>query len=351
MTDAGKRAPSLARTALTVAVAGVGGALAAALRIPLPWVLGSMFAVAALRLSGHGVPQPMAWRRGAQIVIGTALGLTFTREVVAQVAALWPWLIGGAAFAVAVTMLASRAMQRLASVDAPTAIYAVAVGASAEMALQAQRAGADPALVASAHAVRIVLVVSLASFVAHWSGEHGVVGLTSAALAPLPWHFGLLFLVLSPTVAWLAVRVRLPNGWLLGPVLLTALFASHGLTARLYAPVIIGAQVLIGWSLGQHMTRAFFRKSPRMLLAAMLVTIATLGLCVATAAAVAHGGATTLLTAFLALAPGGTAEMAIVAKTYGIGAIVTTFHFVRVVTMIVAMRWIAAALLRSGWVR
>ena len=57
-----------------------------------------------------------------------------------------------------------------------------------------------------------------------------------------------------------------------------------------------------------------------------------------------------LLTAFLSLAPGGTAEMAIIAKTYGIGApAVTAFHFFRVVATIVLTGWMAQKLADSGW--
>ena len=343
----GEAQPPLWRMALTVAVAVAGGGLANAAKIPLPWVLGAMAAVALLRLSGAGARQPMPWRRVAQIAIGTSLGLTFTQAVLEQVASLGVWLALGALFAVALTIAFAPVIRRLGGLDAPTSIYAVAVGASAEMTLQAQRAGANAPLVASAHAVRIILVVSLASVVAQWSGEHGTNTL-STATPSLPWTFGILFLALAPAAAWLANRIHLPNGWLLGPVIMAAAFAAHGLTAKMYMPVVVGAQVLIGWSLGQHMTREFFIKSPRMLLASTVVTLAMLAICVALAWGLAHIAGVSLLTAFLSLAPGGTAEMAIVANNFGIGApIVTTFHFFRVITMIVAMKWIAQLLLRK----
>jgi len=332
--------------ALTVAVAAAGGALAYWARIPLPWVLGAMAAVALLRLAGVGASQPMPWRRVAQIAIGASLGLTFTQTVIAQIASLGFWLVLGALFAVLLTVTFAPVMRRLGGLDKPTAVYAVAVGASAEMTLQAQRAGADAALVASAHAVRIIWVVSLASVIAQWSGEHGT-NYLSTATAPLPWAFGALFLVLAPAAAWLANRIHLPNGWLLGPVIMAGAFAAYGLNAKMYAPVVIGAQVLIGWSLGQHMTRQFFIKSPRLLLAATFVTLAMLTICLALAWGLSRVAGVSLLTAFLSLAPGGTAEMAIVANNFGIGApIVTTFHFFRVMTMIVAMKWIAEFSLR-----
>ena len=343
--------PSPWRLLLTLVSAGAGGYVAFLVGIPLPWVLGSMLGTALIMLAGQGARQPMQGRRAAQITIGTALGLTFTQQVIAEVAALGHWMLLGAAFSIALTMLFARVIQRLARMDGPTAIYSVAVGASAEMALQAQKAGADGAQVASAHAIRIILVVSLASVVAHFSGEKAGPYI-SAATPAISWQMAAVFLVLAPLCGWLGNRIRLPNAWLLGPVLLAGSFAASGVTARMYPAALIAAQVLIGWSLGQHMTRQFFLKSPRMLGSAALVTVGMLAICISVAWGLSQTGAVSLLTGFLAIAPGGTAEMAIIAKTFGIGApIVTAFHFFRVIATVLSISWVSKLLLGSGWVK
>ena len=343
--------PSTPRRLLTLVAASLGGYAAFWLAIPLPWVLGAMLGTAIVMLLGMGAKQPVQGRRIAQITIGTALGLTFTQEIIRQVASLGHWMLLGAAFSIALTMLFARVMQRLAGLDGPTAIYAVAVGASAEMALQAQKAGADGAQVASAHAIRIILVVSLASVVAHYSSEKPGSYIT-AATPVLSWQLALLFVFLAPLCGWLAERVRFPNPWLLGPVLMAGIFAASGVTARMFPAALVAAQILIGWSLGQHMTRQFFVRSPRMLASSALVTLGMLAICVLLAWSLSKTGSISLLTAFLAVAPGGTAEMAIIAKTFGIGApIVTAFHFFRVIATILSIGWVSKVLLRSGWVR
>jgi uncharacterized protein len=52
------------------------------------------------------------------------------------------------------------------------------------------------------------------------------------------------------------------------------------------------------------------------------------------------------------VAPGGTAEMTIIAKTYGIGApIVTAFHLFRVIFTVLTIGWVVRFLMRSGWVK
>jgi len=339
------------RKLLTLAAGAAGGYAFFWLAVPLPWVLGSMMGVAVVMLLGAGARQPIQGRRAAQATIGTALGLTFSQEISREVASLGHWMLLGSVFSMGLTMLFARAIQRMARLDAPTAIYSVAVGASAEMALQAQKAGADGAQVASAHAIRIILVVSLASVVAHYSGEKAAPYI-SAATPAISWQLGLLFVGLAPLCGWLADRVRLPNAWLLGPVLMAGCFAASGTTVRMYPAALVAAQILIGWSLGQHMTRQFFMRSPRMLASAAVVTLSMLAICVLLAWSLSRTGVISLLTAFLAVAPGGTAEMAIIAKTFGIGApIVTAFHFFRVISTVLLIGWVAKTLVRTGWVR
>ncbi|NDG41327.1 MAG: hypothetical protein EBY28_18590 [Betaproteobacteria bacterium] len=71
---------SHARRLLTLATAALGGLAATQIGLPLPWVLAM--------LAGFGAPQPAQGRRLAQVIIGTALGLTFTQEVIREVLSL-----------------------------------------------------------------------------------------------------------------------------------------------------------------------------------------------------------------------------------------------------------------------
>ena len=105
-----------------------------------------------------------------------------------------------------------------------TAASSTAVGASAEMALQAQRAGANGAVVASSHAVRITVVVTLASFIARLTGEHGD-ALADPTAQTLSLQMSIVFAVLAVAAGWIGQRVRLPNAFL-------DLVADEGLRGR-----------------------------------------------------------------------------------------------------------------------
>lgn len=341
------------RLALTLAAAALGGWLASVMGVPLPWVLGSMAGVAVLGVAGADsrvFMQPAWSRRGAQLLIGCALGLYFTPAVMAQVLRLAAWMAGGAVLALLLAVLCARGLQRLARVDGPTAIYAMAIGASAEMALQATRAGADGALVASAHAMRIILVTCTVSLVAWSTGVPSTVQAVDAPLLPiLVW---LPLLLGSVAAAWLIQRSRLPNPWLLGPLLVCALAAGLGLDGRLPELLLVASQLVIGWGLGQNISRHFFRRAPRMLASAALMTFAMIAACTGFAVLMAQATGLPLLTGFVGLAPGGMAEMAVIAKAFGLGApVVLGFHLVRVFATIFLTRHLAAWMLRSGWVR
>ncbi len=341
------------RLALTLAAALLGGGLAWALGVPLPWVLGAMVGVAMLGIAGaqsQVVVQPSWSRRAAQLLIGCALGLYFTPAVMAQVLRLAPWMAGGALLALVLAALGARAVQRLAQVDGPTAIYAMAIGASSEMALQATRAGADGALVASAHAVRIILVTCTVSLVAWSTGVSSAVQTVDAPVLPvLTW---LPLLLCAAAVGWLVRRSRLPNPWLLGPLCVCGAAAGLGLEGRLPDALLVVTQVVIGWGLGQNISRQFFRRAPRLLAAAALMTVAMIATCSAFAAFVCAATGLPLLTGLVGLAPGGMAEMAVIAKAFGLGApVVLGFHLVRVFATIFLTRRLAAWMLRRGWVR
>lgn len=339
------------RLGLGLLVATLGGMLAKAVGLPLPWVLGAMICIAALALtSGTEQRQPPSWRRIAQIVIGLALGLFFTPTVLNQTMALAPWIVLGALSALGLSFLAAPVFQRLANTDGATAIYSVALGASAEMVLQAQRAGADGASVASAHATRIIVVTSAASLLASMLGQSLSASTPNTSVIPA-LQLTLLF-SLAGVAAWTLHKFRLPNPWLLGPLVIGGLFAGTLGTGRLPESLIIVAQILIGWALGQNITRAFFVRAPRLLFSAVMVTLGILSVCLMLAAVISNGASLPLMTSFIALVPGGIAEMGVIAKAFGLGApIVTAFHVTRIIATIFMTQSLSRWMLSSGWVR
>jgi membrane AbrB-like protein len=151
---------------------------------------------------------------------------------------------------------------------------------------------------------------------------------------------------------WGFQKLRMPNPWVLGALLIAAICANHDIVGRLPDLGLIAAQVVIGWGLGQHINRAFFTRAPRTLASVAVVTLGILAVCMAAAWLIARGADVAVMTAFLSMAPGGMTEMGILSKAFGLGApIVTAFHLTRILTTIFLTKPVSEKMLSTGWVK
>jgi len=163
-TPPARAAPALADGALLLA-AGVAGVVVARLvRLPNAILLGPMLASAVVHIAGWTESHPPdAVVAFAQVVVGAAVGTRFAGlgfgEVVRTLghgAVMTAMMVAlGAGFALVIHPLAGLALLPL--------LIAYVPGGVAEMALVALALGIDPAFVTTHHAVRIALVVGLAS--------------------------------------------------------------------------------------------------------------------------------------------------------------------------------------------
>lgn len=147
--------------------AGLAGAyLFERLRVPAGALIGAMLAAAALNLSGLGTAESPEWLRfGSYAVIGWILGTQFTRDTVETLrGAILPIAV------VVVSLLAAAALitvaLRVMGLDVATAFLAASPGGISQMAAISAEVGANGALVATAHLVRVIVVVLTAPLVA-----------------------------------------------------------------------------------------------------------------------------------------------------------------------------------------
>jgi membrane AbrB-like protein len=313
-----------------LALGVAGGALCAWLRTPLPWMLGSMFAMAAAQLAGARLEAPPGGRDAGMLVIGISLGLYFTAPVVREVLEYWPWFVFLGFAAIGFGALSALVLMRFGGVSRATAYFGSMPGGASEMATIGEAYGAATDRVAFAHSLRLLVVVSfvpvsitLAGFSA--TEDYRPVG--------VPFDAGG-FAVLAGLAAgagFLARRIGIPTAFTMGPLLLTiALTASGVQLSSMPEWLSNAAQVLLGCSLGARFERGIVADAPR-LAAALAASIAvTIIAAAAVGGLIAAGSGIYLGTALLAAAPGGIAEMSITAKVLRIGvAFVTAAHVVR----------------------
>lgn len=241
----------------------LGALTAEVLDIPLPWLLGPLFFVGALRLANAPVATIRPLRNVGQWIIGVSLGLYFSPEIGKLIAQHWGALVAGMFVALVLGIFGTWLLCKVGKADVKTAWFSSAIGGASEMSVLAERYGARVDLVASAHSLRVLAVVTTIPFGFEFAG---IVGQDDKTLSPLPVDYGHLFLigVLATASGILFSRLRIASAWVLGPLLVAALLTLLELTAT-SMPVWVTnlGQLFLGWALGDRYRPAFFKAAPR----------------------------------------------------------------------------------------
>ncbi len=338
-------------TTLATALCGAGVALL--LHVPLPWFTGPLLAVALANMAVRKLQAVPYARDAGQWIIGTALGLYFTPDVVRMVIRLAAWLAANLAFCLVLGGAGALLLRRFTGESGTTSFFAMAIGGASEMAAQAERHGARVDRVAAAHSLRMMMVALIVPFALQTAGVHGADPYEPAARTFDPVGF----LVLSAVTGGGAVvllRMRAPNVFMIGPLLVTAAITAAGITlSSLPTPVVNSGQLLIGIALGTRFSPEFFRAAPGYLAVVAAITLAYLAIAALFGWAVAMVAGLNPATAILATTPGGIGEMAITAKLLKLGApIVTAFHSIRMAALVMIIgavyRFARMGLRRTG---
>ena len=319
--------------ALTVCVAG--GATLQFLKSPLPWMIGPLLVMAALKLSGRRLSAPKGGRQLGQLIIGTALGLYFTPQVAHQVLGTWPVLLAAAVLALALGAICAAFLSRFTDTDRATAFFASVPGGAVEMAILAERFGAKVDRVALAQSLRITMVVVIVPFALTFLGSHGAdayeqVSVPASVLGLM--QLLVLGVLAGALLAWFGV----PNAFMLGPLAVTiALTANEVQLSSMPKLVSATGQLLIGCALGARFEQEFLRKAPRFMLVVAASVLLAVVLAALSAWLLARVSGLAVPTMVLATAPGGIAEMCVTAKALQLGVpLVTAAHVTRVLMLV-----------------
>jgi len=327
----------------------VAGSVFAYLKLPLPWMIGPLLAMAAGKSFGIGLEAPPGAREGGQTVIAVALGLYFTPQVSLEVSRYLPWMLLAGVVAIFTGLcgsLISRAlMGRNAAghhnLDAATAFFSSIPGGATEMAVLTGRFGGRVDRVAFAQSLRILLVVMSIPFIYAYADIQGLDRYQPSLTAVDP--AGLAALVgLALGGGALAAWLKVPNAFMLGSlavtICLTALDFRFSAMPGWLSSV---GQLCLGCSLGAKFERDFFRSAPRFMLSVAAATLSAMLLTGAFALVLWQLAGIHPSTGMLAVAPGGIAEMCITAKLMQLGVpVVTAFHVARVVLLVSFSGWV-----------
>ncbi len=320
-----------------LALGATGGALLNTFNLPLAWMIGSMLATAVAVICGLPLRVPPPVRSGMVVVLGVMLGSTFTP---ALLGVLDRWALTLAmltVYIVVCTTIGAVYMSRVVRCDPVTSYFTATPGGFSEMVLMGSALGGDERTIALSHSLRIMLVVFTVPFWFQYTGdlEMGTRGPAGSAFAELSPTDALL-LAACVIGGPIASRMRLPAAWLMGPMVLSAVIHLAGFTDSKPPTALIAiAQVVVGAAIGCRFVGTRPRLVARMAFVAVGLTALLLTITVAFSLGLHAVTGIPVVELVLAYAPGGLAEMSLVALALDVdAAFVSTHHLVRIILIV-----------------
>lgn len=323
--------------ALTLVLGALGGLAGFAAHLPLGFLLGSLLVVGGtaafgLRPFGMGMALPFRLRMSFVPVIGVAIGGAFTPAALGQAAGWVPSLLALCLY-VPLAHAIGYGLYRRGGLPKAEAYFGAVPGGLIESLEMGEEAGADVRVLTALHFLRLILTIVTVPLL-FWALTGQVVGSASGAkmagagavLAAKDW--GLLALA-GAAGAVGARALRLP-GWIVtGPILLSAGFHATGLVHG--GPpgwLVAVTQVVLGTGLGARFAgieRAMLLRAGGL---AVINGAASLSLALVFAVVLRALVGEPVTAVFLAFAPGGLAEMSLIALSLHMSVVFVTVHHV-----------------------
>ncbi len=331
----------------TLALSTAGAAAFWAIGLPIPLMLGPMFACLVAALAGaplKGVP-PVS--EAMRPILGVAVGASLTPALFHRLGDMALSVSLVPPFILLIGLVGYPYFRKLWGFDPATSYYAAMPGGLQDMLLFGIEAGANPRALSLIHTTRVLVIVSLMPFLIRWIWHLPLTGPPGERADMVPPIEFAVMAACGIVGWWLAVRVRLFGAPMLGPMIVAGIVAfAGGLHFRPPAEAMWTAQFFLGIGIGVKYVGISVGEIRRVLVASLGYCALLTGLSVFFAETVVQAGVAPPLDAILAFAPGGQAEMVLLAIIAGTDvAYVVTHHLLRIVIVILGAPFVAR------WVR
>jgi membrane AbrB-like protein len=239
--------------------------------------------------------------------------------------------------------LAYLYLLRVPRYDRTTAFFAATPGGLAEMTLVGAKMGGDLRILSLTHAIRVMATVLVIPI---WFRLEGLIGAAPPGVLVGLFDVGFRdYAILTACAiagAFLGVKLRLPAATMLGPMALSASVHLAGLSEA-QPPYLLtaAAQVVLGCAIGQRFAGTTVAGIARTVGHALVVTAIMLALAILFAAALSRATGESFSALVLVYAPGGFAEMSLVALALGADtALVASHHLFRIAFVVSLAPWL-----------
>jgi membrane AbrB-like protein len=327
------KSKELSQGILLLLIGSVGAWLAQAGGIPAGVIVGALLASGLYRLLG-GEAGPWRGRYGriGRVLLGIVIGAAFGPDVLTPLkTALLP-MLGLITIFAAIGLGLGWALSRFTPVDAATALISSVPGGLPAMVAFADEADADATVVAAIHFARLTTVLLLMPvLIPLLTPDAGGTMALAAGTEPVGALRTVLVLCAGLAGAGLALRLGLPTGDLIGPILLVGGVNLLGFGPNPLADGFgTAATLLIGTAVGTQISRESLALLRRVALPAAALITGLISVGLALGWGLSQVTSVDLASALLSGVPGGASTMPVVAQELGGDMrLVAALHLIR----------------------
>ncbi|WP_142664399.1 AbrB family transcriptional regulator [Paracoccus laeviglucosivorans] len=334
---------SILRQSLTLIIATAGLVTFLLLDLPLPFLFGPMAGCLVGALLGAPLKGLGQVSVGARTVLGVAIGTSITPALVAKLPTMALSVMLVPVYIVIIALIGVPFFRKVCGFDPITAFYAAMPGGSADMTVLGQEAGANVRQLSLVHVTRLLVIMTVAPILLTQLYGVSLTNPLGAAAADLPLHeMGIMVLV--ALIGWKGgERIGLFGAAILGPLFLSAVLSlSDVLHTRPPREVLLAAQFLIGTGIGASYAGVTLRELRHTVFSGAAFVLILAALAAIFTEFVTLTGLAPAVEGFLAFAPGGQAEMAMLAIVAGADlGFVVIHHLTRIFIVILGTPLIA----------
>jgi uncharacterized protein len=335
------------RRVLTVGLALIGTSAFWTLSLPLPFLFGPLFACLLASLAGAPLKGLGQVSVAARTILGVAVGASLTPEVVARVPQMAASVALIPLYVAVIGLVGVPFFRKVYKFDWATSWYAAMPGGLQDMVAFGQEAGGDVRALSLIHATRVLIIITVAPLILTLGFGVTLDNPVGAPAAEIPLH-ELAIMAAAALIGWKGgERIGLFGASILGPMILTgALSLTDIIHYRPPTEAILVAQFMIGIGIGVCYVGVTLHEIRRDVSAGVIFVLMLAGLAALFTEVVVLFGLAPAVDGFIAFAPGGQAEMTMLAIIVGADLGYIIVHHLTRVLLVISGAPILARLIR-----
>ncbi|MCU4653725.1 AbrB family transcriptional regulator [Roseibacterium sp. SDUM158016] len=337
----------LKRRALTLGLAAAGTVVFWALGLPLPFLFGPLTACLLAALAGAPLRGLGTISVAARTILGVAVGASLTPDVVARIPQMAASVALIPLYIAVIGLVGVPFFRKVYGFDWATSWYAAMPGGLQDMVIFGQEAGGDIRALSLIHATRVLIIVTVAPLILTLGFGVTLDNPIGVPASELPLD-EMLIMVAAALVGWKGgEKIGLFGASILGPMIVTgALSMLDVIHFRPPAEAILTAQFMIGIGIGVGYVGVTLQEIRRDVSAGVVFVLLLAGLAALFTEIVVLFGLAAPVDGFLAFAPGGQAEMTVLAIIVGADLGYIIVHHLTRVLLVISGAPVAARLMR-----